>query len=44
MQASIEIMDKITQIETTVNSHENLRVLSLLRNTTQELLGFSCER
>jgi len=45
MQAFIEIMDKIAQIETIVNRNEDfMDIIATLRTTTQELLGFRCER
>lgn len=45
MQAFIEIMDKIAQIETIVNRNEDfMNIIATLRSTTQELLGFRCER
>ena len=44
MQAFIEIMDKIAQIETIVNRNEDfMSIIATLRSTTQELLGFRCE-
>ena len=44
MQAFIEIMDKIAQIETIVNRNEDfMNIIATLRSTTQELLGFRCE-
>ena len=45
MQAFIDIMDKIAQIETIVNRNEDfMTIIATLRSTTQELLGFRCER
>lgn len=45
MQAFIEILDKIAQIETIVNRNEDFTtIIATLRSTTQELLGFRCER
>ena len=45
MQAFIEIMDKIAKIETIVNRNEDfMTIIATLRSTTQELLGFRCER
>lgn len=45
MQAFIEIMDKIAKIETIVNRNEDFTsIIATLRSTTQELLGFRCER
>ena len=45
MQAFIQIMDKIAQIETIVNRNEDfMNIIATLRRTTQELLGFRCER
>jgi IS4 transposase len=45
MQAFIDIMDKIAQIETIVNRNEDfMDIIATLRTTTQELLGFRCER
>lgn len=44
MQAFIQIMDKIAQIETIVNRNEDfMSIIATLRSTTQELLGFRCE-
>ena len=44
MQAFIQIMDKIAQIETIVNRNEDFTsIIATLRSTTQELLGFRCE-
>ena len=44
MQAFIQIMDKIAQIETIVNRNEDfMSIIATLRSTTQELLGFMCE-
>lgn len=45
MQAFIEIMEKIAKIETIVNRNEDFTsIIATLRSTTQELLGFRCER
>jgi len=45
MQTFIEIMDKIAQIEMIVNRNEDFtNIIATLRSTTQELLGFRCER
>jgi IS4 transposase len=45
MQAFIEIMDKIANIETIVNRNEDfMDIIATLRSVTQELLGFRCER
>ena len=45
MQAFIEIMEKIAQIETIVNRNEDfMNIVATLRSTTGELLGFRCER
>ena len=44
MQAFIEIMDKIAQIDTIVNRNEDfMSIIATLRTATQELLGFRCE-
>jgi len=44
MQAFIQIMDKIAQIEMIVNRNEDfMSIIATLRSTTQELLGFRCE-
>ncbi len=44
MQAFIEIMDKIAQIDTIVNRNEDfMSIIATLRSATQELLGFRCE-
>lgn len=45
MQAFIEIMDEIANIETIVNRNEDfMDIIATLRSVTQELLGFRCER
>lgn len=45
MQAFIDIMDKIAKIETIVNRNKDfIDIIAILRTTTQELLGFRCER
>lgn len=45
MQAFIEIMDKIAQIETIVNRNKDfMNIIASLRSVTGELLGFRCER
>jgi IS4 transposase len=45
MQAFIDIMDKIAKIETIVNRNKDfIDIIATLRTTTQELLGFRCER
>lgn len=45
MQAFIEIMDKIAQIETIVNRNKDFtNIIVSLRSVTAELLGFRCER
>lgn len=45
MQAFIEIMDKVSQIDTIVNRNEDfMSIIAALRTTTQHLLGFRCER
>lgn len=45
MQAFIEIMDKIAQIETIVNRNKDfMNIIVSLRSVTEELLGFRCER
>ena len=45
MQTFIEIMEKIAKIETVVNRNEDfMDIITILRSTTQELLGFRCER
>jgi IS4 transposase len=45
MQAFIDIMDKIAQIETIVNRNKDfMNIIATLRSVTQELLGFRCER
>ena len=45
MQAFIDIIGKIAQIETIVNRNEDfMAIIATLRNTTQELLRFRCER
>ena len=44
MKAFIEILDKISQIEGVVNRNEDfMSIISVLRSTTQDLLGFRCE-
>jgi len=44
MQAFIEILDKISKIDGVVNRNEDfIGIISTLRSTTQELLGFRCE-
>ena len=44
MQAFIEILDKISKIDGVVNRNEDfIGIISILRSTTQELLGFRCE-
>jgi len=44
MQAFIEIMDKIAQIDEIVKSNKDFTsIIATLRSTTQELLGFRCE-
>lgn len=44
MQAFIEILDKIAQIDTIVNRNEDfMSIVATLRSTIQELLGFRCE-
>ncbi len=45
MQAFIEIMDKISKIETIVNRNKDFtNIIASLRSATEELLGFRCER
>ena len=45
MQAFIEIMDKIAQIDEIVKNNKDFTsIIATLRSTTQELLGFRCER
>jgi len=45
MQAFIEIMDKISKIETIVNRNKDFtNIIATLRSATEELLGFRCER
>jgi hypothetical protein len=44
MQAFIEIMDKIAQIDEIVKSNKDFTsIIATLRSATQELLGFRCE-
>jgi IS4 transposase len=44
MQAFIEIMDKISQIDDIINRNEDfINIVATLRETTQQLLGFRCE-
>jgi hypothetical protein len=44
MQAFIEIMDKIAQIDEIVkNNKDFMSIIATLRSATQELLGFRCE-
>lgn len=44
MQAFIEILDKIAKIDDVVNRNEDFTVIiTTLRSTTQNLLGFRCE-
>jgi IS4 transposase len=44
MQAFIEIMDKIAQIDDVVKRNEDFAtIVATLRSTTQNLLGFRCE-
>jgi hypothetical protein len=44
MQAFIEIMDKISQIDDIVNRNKDFTsIIATLRSTTQKLLGFRCE-
>ena len=44
MQAFIEILDKIAKIDGIVNRNEDFtNIIAVLRNTTQNLLGFRCE-
>lgn len=44
MQAFIEIMDKVAQIDEIVkNNKDFMSIISILRSTTQDLLGFRCE-
>jgi len=44
MQAFIEIMDKIAQIDDVVKRNEDFTdIIATLRSTTQNLLGFRCE-
>ena len=44
MQAFIEILDKIAKIDGIVNRNEDFtNIIAVLRNTTQDLLGFRCE-
>jgi IS4 transposase len=45
MQAFIEIMDKIAQIDEIVKNNKDFTsIIATLRSATQELLGFRCER
>ena len=45
MQAFIEIMDKIAQIDQIVKNNKDFTsIIATLRSATQELLGFRCER
>ena len=45
MQAFIEIMDKIAQIDEIVKNNKDFTsIITTLRSATQELLGFRCER
>ena len=44
MQAFIEIMDKIAQIDEIVQNNKDFTsIITTLRSTTQDLLGFRCE-
>ena len=44
MQAFIEIMEKIAKIDDIVNRNEDFTsIIAILRETTQDLLGFRCE-
>jgi IS4 transposase len=44
MQAFIEIMDKIAQIDEVVQNNKDFtNIIATLRSTTQDLLGFRCE-
>jgi len=44
MQAFIEIMEKIAQIDDIVKNNKDFTsIISILRSTTQDLLGFRCE-
>ena len=44
MQAFIEIMEKIAQIDEIVKNNKDFRsIIATLRSTTQDLLGFRCE-
>ncbi|NQU32934.1 MAG: transposase [Bacteroidetes bacterium] len=44
MQAFIEIMDKIAQIDEIVKNNKDFTsIITTLRSTTQDLLGFRCE-
>jgi len=44
MQAFIEIMDKIAQIDDIVKRNKDfISIIATLRSTTQDLLGFRCE-
>lgn len=44
MQAFIEILDNISKIDGIVNRNEDfMGIITVLRSTTQELLGFRCE-
>ena len=44
MQAFIEIMDKIAQIDEIVKNNKDFTsIIATLRSTTQDLLGFRCE-
>ena len=44
MQAFIKIMDKIAQIDDIVKNNKDFTtIITVLRSTTQNLLGFRCE-
>ncbi len=44
MQAFVEIMEKIAHIDGIVkNNKDFMSIISILRSTTQDLLGFRCE-
>ena len=43
MQAFIEIINKIAQIDEIVNNKDFTGIIATLRSTTQDLLGFRCE-
>jgi len=44
MQAFIEIMDKIAQIDGILKDNKDFTsIIAILRSTTQDLLGFRCE-